>query len=653
MVFIMSNYLASALAWFAFSFCVIPLVPGTKRTSVKWSPWINGLCKESIKDYWAKHPDHELGFIVDEKILVLDADTPESVAALYQLEKSFDINPTLTVTTSKGVHHYYRRAAGTFAKMDSHSSAGHPERLDVKTGRGNGQGRSMVVLAPSPGKSVDIDEANNINELVEIDQRFIDAVFRHNGREAPRQQAKAIRASSLSVPSSSANARKVKDVLKHISSDCGYQDWFTVLAAVYHTLDGSEEGFAIADGWSCKGANYGGSDEVRAMWASFSNHSGTPITFGTLCKMASDNGADISDIALDPADRFEIVDTVTVEATEKAATHDELSKFSLTGLSSEYEKKMLADVFVLGKLALLGQWTVIYAQFNTGKTLLTLYLLMEAINAKSIDAKNVFYINADDNHVGLTEKLKIAEEYGFHMIAPGHRGYKAKDLLPTLRSLATKGKARNVIIILDTLKKFADLMDKSMLREFGEVIRMFISQGGTIIALAHVNKKRDADGKAIYAGTSDIIDDADCVYVLDTLDEAGGIKTVEFENKKNRGRVASRAAYSYIIEDGISYLELLSSITTVDDIAASDLRAVSAEKSVNDAAPIEIIKDCIGEGVNSKMKMASEASERSGVSKRAVLQTIERFTGDDPSQHHWNFKVVARGAKQFYILEQP
>lgn len=40
---------------------------------------------------------------------------------------------------------------------------------------------------------------------------------------------------------------------------------------------------------------------------------------------------------------------------------------------------------------------------------------------------------------------------------------------------------------------------------------MFTSSGGTIIGYAHVNKAKNDDGNSIHAGTTDIIDDGDCV----------------------------------------------------------------------------------------------------------------------------------------------
>ena len=75
--------------------------------------------------------------------------TPESLAALFLLEKTFDLTPQLVMKTNKGEHHYFRRASGTYAKLDSHSTQEHPDRLEIKTGRG------LAVLS-GPGRFTEI-----------------------------------------------------------------------------------------------------------------------------------------------------------------------------------------------------------------------------------------------------------------------------------------------------------------------------------------------------------------------------------------------------------------------------------------------------------------------------------------------------------------
>ena len=109
-------YSNAAKYWHSFGFAVIPIIPGTKLPAVKWDPWLATLSQDSISTYWDKHPGHEVGCIVGDDVIVFDADTPMAVVALFELEKTFGSPPALTVTTSKGQHHYFKRAPGTYAK---------------------------------------------------------------------------------------------------------------------------------------------------------------------------------------------------------------------------------------------------------------------------------------------------------------------------------------------------------------------------------------------------------------------------------------------------------------------------------------------------------------------------------------------------------
>ena len=147
-----TNHRSAAVCWYGFGLDVIPVLRGTKMTAVKWDPWLDNLGLESICNHWDTHPDHELGFIVGDDMIVFDADSPEAIAALAQIEEAFDITPNLIIQTTKGQHHFFRRAADTFCKSDSHSTEKHPARIDVKTGR------ALVVLPPSTGKTVLIGE---------------------------------------------------------------------------------------------------------------------------------------------------------------------------------------------------------------------------------------------------------------------------------------------------------------------------------------------------------------------------------------------------------------------------------------------------------------------------------------------------------------
>jgi hypothetical protein len=539
------DFKSSAQHWHKFGFHVIPIIPGTKKTAVKWDRWLDGLSARQIKAHWDKHPDHELGLIVGDGIIVFDADSPAAIAALYELEKTFCSPPSLTVTTSKGQHHYFKRAPDTYAKSDSHSTEKHPDRIDVKTGRG------LVVLPPSTGKEADIEEAENVAELTVANQDLIDAVFIHNGRDAPRQSVvKAPSPRPLPANMDQGIAR-LSAMLEHIDPDCGYEDWLHVLMAIYHETGGSDDGLALAIAWSSKGHKYSGEDEIRAKWDSFGSFTGTPVTVGTIHKMSAAKGIDWIEVydALEPQFvRYES-ETIVIQCDNRLASEVKpgkqidtpivLEKFSLTGSSAELEAEALDQVYVLALIALLGQWTVLYAKHNTGKTLIVIFLLVEAIRSGAIKASDIFYFNLDDTQRGLTEKLRIAEEMGFHVLCDGYRGFKVADFISYIEELCENNQARGKVLVLDTLKKFTDLMDKRRVSRWNEVIRRFITKGGTVIGLAHVNKNPGADGKSVYTGTTDMMDDADCAYVLDVVstDDKTHTKIVEFENRKRRGNV--------------------------------------------------------------------------------------------------------------------
>lgn len=254
----------------------------------------------------------------------------------------------------------------------------------------------------------------------------------------------------------------------------------------------------------------------------------------------------------------------------------------------------------------------------------------------------------DDTGNGLLEKVRIAEEYGFHMLADGYKDFKCSEFPNILRDMIAKDQAQDVVVILDTLKKFVDLMDKGRTSAFTNVIRPFVLKGGTVIALAHTNKHAGKDGKPIYGGVSDIMNDIDCAYTLAPVSDNAGTKVVEFVNTKRRGNVAQTAAYSYCTGNRISYNEILLSVEPVDHNAIAPLKVAEIIKS--DAEVIDAVTACINDGINTKMKLVDAVAKRSGISKQSAIQIIEKYTGTDPVTHRWNFTVGERGAKNYVTL---
>lgn len=465
---------------------------------------------------------------------------------------------------------------------------------------------------------------------------------------------------------SSTNIEHIRTLLSHIDPDCSRHDWINAGMAISYESRGSEIGFQLWNGWSAKGKKYSSEREVRVQWDSFNktvvDH---PITIATIFKIATDQGLNPTELIATDYSMFDTFETVVVKhgqvspkldtktskpSGEKANPFD---KYSLKGRSAELEKQTVEQVFILGQIALKGQSTIIYASPNTGKTLLTMHLIVAGIKLGNINPSKLYYLNMDDTGTGLLGKLHLAEEYGFHMLSEGHRDFAVSKFLGIVTDMVESDQCRDVIIVLDTLKKFTNLMDKVSSSSFSNVIRRFIVKGGTLVALAHTNKKLGPDGLPVYSGTTDIIDDSDCAYIIAPIASSDGSneKVVEFLNMKRRGNVVLKAAYSYTIENEATYNEILLSVCLVDPKQIDVIKQVEALKS--NAEMIAAVQNCISEGINTKMKLVDAVAAKTSCSKRYSLKIIEQHTGIDPAIHKWDFKVCERGAKVFCILEMP
>jgi hypothetical protein len=317
-----------------------------------------------------------------------------------------------------------------------------------------------------------------------------------------------------------------------------------------------------------------------------------------------------------------------------------LDQYSLTGSSSELEENVITASFLFDGTVLNGQATAIYAAPNTGKTLITLNFIMNS----SVDKSKLYYLNFDDTSEGLVTKLKIAEEYGFHILSDGHKGLNKNDFKEIMLSMVKKDECNGIVIIADTLKKVSDLMNKEKVSKFNDIVRSFISKGGTFVGLAHVNKKLGADGKPVYSGTSDTIDDFDCAYLLHKVSEKDGFHFVQFECIKKRSSInAPLATYRYSSEQGISYNELLLSVDHVE--IEGEMPYYEDNESISTTMMIDVVKYYIESlKVNTKMKLAAELAKNLPLSRRKILKFIDDNTGV-----HWNYKVGEHNTHIFYV----
>jgi uncharacterized membrane protein len=325
-----------------------------------------------------------------------------------------------------------------------------------------------------------------------------------------------------------------------------------------------------------------------------------------------------------------------------------LARFSLTGEGNRLADAAQQQVPLLGNVVLFGQTTVWYGAPNTGKTLLALSLLLNAIGAGRIDGQSVFYVNADDSASGMATKATILDDLSVHTLAPGYKGFTLGKLAPAMAQMAETDQAKGSLIIIDTLKKVADLMSKKECADFGKVARTFSMKGGSLLGLAHTNKNRSASGKLIYAGTSDILEDFDCAYLLEERKTESNLRYIGFEALKRRGDNAETACFEYSTELGLSYEQRLLTVTEIDP----DYGSAEIQQKLDEAEIIEVIKKAIQHGTTKKMAIAELAGRASRSSRRAVLDTLEKYTGPDPKEHLWDYERREHGAHIFRLHDE-
>lgn len=336
-----------------------------------------------------------------------------------------------------------------------------------------------------------------------------------------------------------------------------------------------------------------------------------------------------------------------MSATDKLTDTNPLLRFSLAGEGNTLKEKAQQQVPLLGNLVLFGQTTVWYGAPNTGKTLLALSLLLRAIGDRRIEGSNVFYVNADDSASGMAQKATILDDVGAHTLAPGYKDFSLSSLAPAMSEMAEQDQAKGSFIIIDTLKKVADLMSKKDCAEFGKVARTFSMKGGTLLGLAHTNKNRSATGKLIYAGTSDILEDFDCAYLIeDRLSEAKSAERyVGFSALKRRGDNLETACFSYSNDSNISYEQRLLSVEEADP----EYGTLENTQSLAEADIVESIRMAIRHGTTKKIPLVGTVGKATKASRRAILAVLEKNTGSDPDVHLWDYERRERGAHVFSL----
>ncbi|MDF9788118.1 AAA family ATPase [Polynucleobacter sphagniphilus] len=318
------------------------------------------------------------------------------------------------------------------------------------------------------------------------------------------------------------------------------------------------------------------------------------------------------------------VDSVTGELIELENTNDPFLDLMTMEVTKEAVEKLDDAKFIYSYLLVAGHLIVICAQANGGKTTIFVYICAQL-------AKNgyrVLYINADASASDLKTYAEHAHDNGYTLLNPDLTNGSAEKVIASLKGMSQQLDAdySKTVLVLDTLKKFSDLMQKSKAKEFNNILRALTAKGMTIICLAHTNKYKDADGKPVFEGTGDLRNDVDELIYLIPVKNTDGSMTVSTDADKVRARVENMS-FSISADGEVSALD-----GYVDTLSI----AHEQQQYKEDESIIEFVQSQIGFASKTASELYQLAKQEDlGIAKRRLQTVLNRYADGKSKNPKW------------------
>ena len=283
-------------------------------------------------------------------------------------------------------------------------------------------------------------------------------------------------------------------------------------------------------------------------------------------------------------------------------------------LSQEEIDEMEDAKFLVESLIISSQVTVIAAKAGCGKT----SILMQCCKDIVKQGYEVLYVNMDCGAADLKYWRGLANEGGFKMITPHFKGAGGiEDWMKRLAYMSTQAIDLSMtVIVVDTLKKIADLMNKAKARQAMGLLRALTAKQCTVVCAAHCNKHRTPDGKLIFEGVGDVESDCDNLVYLEGSDKDNqGAKTVTSEPSDKVRGIFEKRTWQILSNRRIIALDTVVDVTG-DCEAKRRLEA--------DATAIEVIASGITEGNHKRIELFTYAKQK-GLGKREFDAVIKRY----------------------------
>lgn len=313
-----------------------------------------------------------------------------------------------------------------------------------------------------------------------------------------------------------------------------------------------------------------------------------------------------------PSDKFDQY-LHPIAKVEKSSAFEMDDFWSGLALRKEDVDKMANDKFLIPNILVNGHVAAFIAHANGGKTTIFRYFCEKLVRK----GMRVFYINVDGNTGDLKRHFDHAKKFGYTVISPDARdGKSTVDAIEKFKELAESDQdLTGHVYIVDTLKKFVNMLNKPELKGTLQMFRKLSVKGATIALLGHANKYNDKDGKPVYEGTADLRNDVDeLIYLISSKDDLN--KTQDITTMPDKVRSIFEPV-SYRIELG-------------DDRKVYLLDEVLKPMSEGDKELICLINESISIGDDSQSDIISYVNDRSSHGKNKIrVFLLGNSVGDD------------------------
>ena len=277
-----------------------------------------------------------------------------------------------------------------------------------------------------------------------------------------------------------------------------------------------------------------------------------------------------------------------------------------------------------------GHLIVIAGEANSGKSSIMLRLVCPVMVKRGYQ---VIYINVDVACVDTRDMLQQANTDGIDLLVPEVAGQGVEDVIDHLDKMSRGAiTLSHTVIVLDTLKKFADLISKTETRKLLSMLRRLTSKGVTVICLAHTNKRPDANGKLLFEGVGDIKNDVDELIYLASNKQDDGTVVVSAKPDKTRARITPLA---FKIEQDRS-------VTPTQPVDIQDHKQ-KADQFAKDQNVIQAITDLLKKGECNQTQILNSLHPQ-GISSRQVRRVLQSYADPKAYAVLWTKDKLAKQA---------